>query len=109
QPSLSQHIRILESELGVSLFARGPRGVELTEAGQRLLTESRSLLDDISTLAERVRKPAYPEGQVIIGVGQSIGSVLIAPLLQRASERLPRVKIQVRELLGGLLRDLIRS
>jgi LysR family nitrogen assimilation transcriptional regulator len=63
----------------------------------------------MSSIAERVRSPSDPEGQIVLGVGQSIGSMLVAPLLQQAAERLPRVRIQVRELLGGLLQDLIRS
>jgi DNA-binding transcriptional LysR family regulator len=46
---------------------------------------------------------------VVIGVGQSIGSVLMGPLLEQAAHRLPRVRIQVRELMGGLLPELMRS
>jgi LysR family transcriptional regulator, nitrogen assimilation regulatory protein len=109
QPALSQQIRLLESEVGVVLLARGPRGVTPTEAGQRMLVEARCLIDGMPAVVDRVRAPADPEGEVVIGVGQSIGSVLVAPLLQRAAQQLPRVRIQVRELLGGLLQDLIRS
>jgi LysR family nitrogen assimilation transcriptional regulator len=109
QPALSQQIRMLESELGVKVFDRTPRGVRQTEAGQRLLAEARRLLDEMGSIAERVRSPSDPEGQIVLGVGQSIGSMLVAPLLQQAAQRLPRVRIQVRELLGGLLQDLIRS
>lgn len=109
QPALSQQMRILEAELGVRVFERGPRGVTPTEAGKRLLAEARRLLEQVGSIAERVRSPSDPEGQVVLGVGQSIGSMLMAPLLERAAERLPRVRIQVRELLGGLLQDLIRS
>lgn len=109
QPALSQQIRLLESEIGVPLLARGPRGVMPTDAGQRMLAEARRLLEGMPAVVERVRAPADPEGEVVIGVGQSIGSVLVAPLLQRAAECLPHVRIQVRELLGGLLQDLIRS
>jgi len=109
QPALSQQIRLLESEIGEALLVRGPRGVTPTEAGQRMLAEASRLIDGMRAVVERVRAPADPEGQVVIGVGQSIGSVLVAPLLQRAAERLPRVRIQVRELLGGLLQDLTRS
>jgi LysR family nitrogen assimilation transcriptional regulator len=109
QPALSQQIRLLESEIGVALLDRGPRGVTVTDAGQRMLAEARRLVDGMPALVERVRAPADPEGEVVIGLGQSIAPVLVVPLLQRASEYLPRVRIQVRELLGGLLSDLICS
>jgi LysR family transcriptional regulator, nitrogen assimilation regulatory protein len=36
QPSLSRQMRLLEEELGVTLFTRGPRGMQLTEAGELL-------------------------------------------------------------------------
>lgn len=109
QPALSQQIRLLETELDEKLFVRGPRGVALTDAGARLLTEARGLLDGIGAIVERVKSGPEPEGRVVIGVGQSIGSLLVVPLLQRAAERLPGVRITVREMVGGLLPDLMRS
>src|SRR4051794_41425089 len=42
QPSLSQHIRALEDELGGALLERLPRGVALTPAGRSLLPEARA-------------------------------------------------------------------
>jgi LysR family nitrogen assimilation transcriptional regulator len=110
QPALSQHIRGLESELGVQLLARGPRGVTLTEAGQRMLVEARELLAGMKTLVERVKQDARePEGEVVIGVGQIVGSLMMVPLLELALERLPRVRIQVREMLSGMLPEVVRS
>ena len=44
QPSVSQQIKTLESELGVQLFERNRRGVTLTTAGVALLDESREIL-----------------------------------------------------------------
>ncbi len=109
QPALSQQIRTLESEVGVELLARGPRGVALTEAGERMLAEARRLVEGMAHVVERVKSARDPEGQVVIGVGQSIGSLLMGPLLEQAALRLPRVRIQVRELMGGLLPELMRS
>ncbi len=109
QPGLSQQIRLLEEELGVSLLERGSRGVALTEAGERLLAEARRIFDGIKMGVERVKGGPEPEGQVVIGVGQLSGSILMPPLFMLAYEQLPRVHIKVREMLGGLMPDLIRS
>ena len=110
QPALSQHMRGLEEELGVKLLARGSRGVALTEAGRRMLDEARAMLTGMKSLLERVRGDASePEGEVVIGVGQTVGSLLMVPLLELAAKRLPRVRIQIREMLSGLLPELVRS
>ena len=109
QPALSQQMRTLEAEVGVQLLVRGPRGVALTDAGQRMRAEASALLAGVKTLVERVKEARDPEGEVVIGVGQTIGSLLMVPLLELAAERLPRVRIQVREMLSGLLPDLVRS
>ena len=110
QPAVSQCVRTLESELGARLLERGPRGVTLTDEGRRLLPEARSLLATVKSLGDRVRGEALaPEGEVVIGVGQTIGSLLMVPLIERARMQLPGVRIQVRELMSGLLPDLVRS
>jgi len=44
QPPLSRQIRQLEEDLGVTLFARSKRRVELTKAGQAFLEEARKLI-----------------------------------------------------------------
>ncbi len=110
QPALSQHIRALEEEVGAKLLERGPRGVALTEAGQRMHDEARAMLAGVKSLLERVRgDSSEPEGEVVIGVGQTVGSLLMLPLLEAAARKLPRVRIQVREMLSGLLPELVRS
>ncbi len=110
QPALSQQVRSLEAELGVKLLARGPRGVAPTEAGQRLLVEAKGLLAGMKAMVERVRgDSSEPEGEVVIGVGQTVGSLLMVPMIELAAKRFPRVRIQVREMLSGLLPDLVRS
>src|SRR5687768_14440157 len=110
QPALSQHMRALEEEVGVKLLERSSRGVVLTPSGMRLLEEGRELLAAIVDSLKRVREsPAGVSGDVVIGVGQTIGSLLMMPLIEEASRKLPRVRIQVREMMSGLLPELVRA
>ena len=64
QPGLSQRIKGLERTLKVTLFVRGPRGVELTPAGAALLPAVERLLgqaDEVVRLARRLSSPDPPE------------------------------------------------
>jgi DNA-binding transcriptional LysR family regulator len=68
QPPLSLQIRQLEEEIGASLFNRGARGVELTDAGKLLLEEARAILGQVEAAKTDVRRRARGEtGQIEIG------------------------------------------
>ncbi len=55
QPSLSQQIRRLERDLGVTLFRRHPKGVDLTDAGARLDREARPAYRALADAVRAVR------------------------------------------------------
>ena len=60
QPSLSRQIRDLESEVGVQLLIRSPRGIELTAAGRAFLDHARLALSQVEAAGEAARRAAYP-------------------------------------------------
>ncbi|WP_420968066.1 LysR substrate-binding domain-containing protein [Bradyrhizobium sp. B120] len=60
QPSLSRQIHDLELELGVQLFVRGPRGIELTPSGRVFLDHARVALLQVEAAAEAARRAAQP-------------------------------------------------
>jgi len=63
QPPLTRQIRQLEDELGVALFSRNARGVELTAAGSAFFEEATNLL----ALLERAGKRTSLVGQGLLG------------------------------------------
>jgi LysR family hca operon transcriptional activator len=60
QPSLSRQIRDLEDQVGVELFSRSARGVELTAAGTAFLDHARLALMHVDAAAETARAAAQP-------------------------------------------------
>src|SRR5919201_3351084 len=85
QPVLSRHVRKLETELGVELFARTSRHVELTPAGERLLEEARQLLAAADAASRRMRGVAAAPARLTIGffVGDTFTAAVRTFLAQR--------------------------
>jgi DNA-binding transcriptional LysR family regulator len=114
QPALSRQIGALEHELGVRLFARVGRTVELTEHGADLLRRARAIVGEVDSLGERAR--ALVRGDFgILRVGstpQTLESVL-APFLGGYQRRHPGVEVHLIEdgaprLLGHLERGHVQ-
>lgn len=80
QPPLSRQIHQLEAELGVQLFRRDRRGVELTESGRALLPLARSTLAEADRAVAIVRRLSGSQPEPLrIGYGWSAGfDVLLA-------------------------------
>lgn len=69
QPPLSQRIKAIETELGVQLFRRKARGVELTEAGRVFLDRARAMIEQYDGAFEATRSAARGEqGRLCVGV-----------------------------------------
>jgi DNA-binding transcriptional LysR family regulator len=96
-PPLSQRIREFEAELGLQLFERSTRKVQLTPAGSRLLHEARAALraaDRFTDLAETLRRAAESADQPL-SLGYCHGSEHIAQeAAKRFHEAHPNVSVR---------------
>jgi DNA-binding transcriptional LysR family regulator len=80
QPPLSQQLRALEGELGLALFRRHARGVDLTAAGESFLADARSLLAAADAAARRASRVAAGHvGALTIGLATSAAGHNLAP------------------------------
>ena len=100
QPPLSQQIRALERDLGVTLFHRTSRRVVLTDAGRAFLTEARATLAQVERASQAASRAAVGQGgQLIIGHMASAELNIFPRLLPMFRRRCPEVELTFR-LLG---------
>src|ERR1700680_786877 len=96
QPGLSTQMRRLEAELGVQLFQRHTRGVDLTHAGELFLERARLAMAAAETAAATGRDlEAGVIGSVRLGVADGADWHLTPRLLQRFSRERPGVELTV--------------
>lgn len=90
QPALSQAIRRLERQLGVTLFVRTSRMVALTTAGATLLAQSRSLLQDAEHVVRATQASASASANgIVVGVERATNRPLVGPAFAEFRARCP--------------------
>lgn len=110
QPPLSQQIRQLENEIGVLLFERTNRRVQLTEAGQVFFTDARAILERVDTAVERAQQAARGEaGWLGIGFVASAAYGILPDILRQFREQYPGVELTLEELHGGEQGEALRE
>jgi DNA-binding transcriptional LysR family regulator len=98
QQSLSQQIRTLEAQLGVTLFERSTRGVELTAVGAVLLREARPVLAQAERAVEAVRRAARGEqGELRVGFLSTVANYFMPPVVRAFRERHPAVTLHTED------------
>ncbi|MDQ3659074.1 MAG: LysR substrate-binding domain-containing protein [Actinomycetota bacterium] len=99
QPALSQQIRKLEASLGVRLFNRTKRRVELTEAGEVLLEGARRALMQIENSVRAAREVGGAErSHLRVSFPEYANHTAVADILQTFQRRYPYVELEEHEM-----------
>jgi LysR family hydrogen peroxide-inducible transcriptional activator len=110
QPALSEQIRKLEGLLGVDLFERGRRGVQITPHGEIVLARAQRLLADAQDLLHVARGNADPlETTLRLAAIQTLGPYYLPYMLRQAREAFPRLSLRLREGQTEPLLELLRN
>ncbi|GLZ08268.1 LysR family transcriptional regulator [Actinomadura sp. NBRC 104412] len=100
QSALSQRVANLERELGVKLFARTSRRVEITPAGEAFLPSARQALEAAErAVAEAAAAVGLVRGRLAVGVIPTVAAIDMPAVLQHFRERHPEVRVSLR--VGG--------
>jgi LysR family transcriptional activator of glutamate synthase operon len=109
QPALSQQIRRLESDAGVTLVERTTRRVALTEAGELLAVRARRILAELDAArADLQALTGLQTGHVLIGAIHTMGPVDLSLALGAFHQQHPGVDLTVREEASEELAELLR-
>lgn len=111
QPALGRQIQLLESELGVKLFRRMPKGMRLTEEGEYLKEALDHPLRQLDLALDNVRSySARIEAAFTMGLPPSVAGLLGPRLFLRLSRELPNLKLRFVEAdSSSLAADLLRG
>jgi len=98
QPTLSGQIKKLEDELGITLFERTNRSVEITEAGREILTHARQILEQADVIRQLAQAHQDPlAGSLRIGVIPTLSPYLMPLILAPLKKQLPQMKLILSE------------
>lgn len=98
QPALSMQILELESELGLQLLERRPKGVRLTAEGGEVAQRVSSILQQVRDLGDFARQRASQlSGALYLGVIPSVAPYLLPPVLPILRREYPALELHVRE------------
>ncbi|MEM1431792.1 MAG: LysR family transcriptional regulator [Pseudomonadota bacterium] len=96
QPTLGRQVSALEDELGVTLFARTGRGLDLTEAGMHLLDHVRAMGEAAGrvALAASGRADAV-EGAIVLTASELYAAHLLPPIVAELRADMPGITVEI--------------
>ncbi|NNL34534.1 MAG: LysR family transcriptional regulator [Silicimonas sp.] len=110
QSGISQHVGAVETALGVSLFERGPDGVQPTAVGRRYYNHAVQVLRQLELAAVEAREASTGiSGTVRAGLMPMFTRAALPPVLDRFLEAYPEIDAQIIEGYSGALTDMVRA
>ena len=96
QPSLSRQLRDLEEELGVTLFIRGKRRIELTEEGLILRKRASEMMQLVELTESEISEVKNSiSGSLNIGAGESYSMHRITRVFYRLQKEYPNIRLSI--------------
>lgn len=96
QPAISKAISKLEDSLGLPLFTRSSRGVQLTPEGEILFTHAREAFDALDRGEEELKRiQEFDIGHLRIGVSNTLCKYILLPYLKTFIDQYPHMNVTI--------------
>jgi DNA-binding transcriptional LysR family regulator len=96
QPTLGRQVAALEKELGVDLFNRGGRGLELTPNGMKLVEHVRAMGDAANRFSLSATGQSHVvEGNICITSTELLATFVLPPMIQKLRQVEPGIEIEI--------------
>lgn len=96
QPAISKAIGKLEDSLGLSLFTRSSRGVQLTSEGEILFEHAREAFEALERGEQELRRiQEFDIGHLRIGVSNTLCKYILLPYLKTFIDQYPHMKVTI--------------
>jgi len=110
QPALSQHVRDLEDELGIRLFDRTTRRVELTEGGREFRNTAAKIVEDLELAARHAHElSTRKRGKVAIATPPLLAGAILPWAIADFRAQYPGVQVSVVEAQADDIVEQVRS
>ena len=97
QPSVSNHVRNLESSLGVQLVRRTSQGARCTPAGEVVVEHARRIFSELTALEHSVAGfQGLSAGRLVVAGTTTMGTYLLPTMIAGFARRAPGVTCQIR-------------
>ena len=110
QPTLSGQIKKLEDELGITIFERTNRSVEITPVGEEIVAHARQMMEQADVIEQLARAHQDPlAGRLRIGAIPTLSPYLMPLILAPLKKELPQMKLTLSEELTDTLLERLHN
>jgi LysR family hydrogen peroxide-inducible transcriptional activator len=110
QPTLSGQIKKLEEELGVAIFERTSRSVDITPVGETILHHARELMEQADAIEQLARAHQDPlAGPLRVGAIPTLSPYLIPLVLVPLKQQYPQIRLVLSEEMTDTLLERLRN
>ena len=99
QPTLSTQIQKLEDELGILIFDRSKKPIELTDVGRKIVLQAKNIVNESDRIQDIVdQQKGFIGGEFKMGIIPTVMPTLLPMFLKTFIKKYPKVKLKIEEL-----------